>query len=80
MVVLDGLTARDPRGIAGAIARQIRQGELAPGDRLPTVRDVAAQLGVSPATVSEATVRGLGISANLAVNNRLFKFLRADHA
>jgi DNA-binding transcriptional MocR family regulator len=51
---LDDLTDRGPRGIAGAIARQIRQGELAPGDRLPTVRDVAAELGVSPATVSEA--------------------------
>ena len=54
MARLDDLTDRGPRGIAGAIARQIRQGELAPGDRLPTVRDVAAQLGVSPATVSEA--------------------------
>jgi DNA-binding transcriptional MocR family regulator len=51
---LDDLTDRGPRGIAGALARQIRQGELAPGDRLPTVRDVAAELGVSPATVSEA--------------------------
>jgi DNA-binding transcriptional MocR family regulator len=51
---LDDLTDRGPRGIAGAIARQIRQGTLAPGDRLPTVRDVAAELGVSPATVSEA--------------------------
>lgn len=54
MTTLDDLTDRSPRGIAGAIARQIRQGTLAPGDRLPTVRDVAAQLGVSPATVSEA--------------------------
>jgi DNA-binding transcriptional MocR family regulator len=51
---LDDLTDRGPRGIAGAIARRIRSGELAPGDRLPTVREVAAQLGVSPATVSEA--------------------------
>jgi DNA-binding transcriptional MocR family regulator len=51
---LDDLTDRSPRGIAGAIARRIRQGELVPGERLPTVRDVAAQLGVSPATVSEA--------------------------
>ena len=54
MARLDDLTDRGPRGIAGAIARQIRQGELLPGDRLPTVREVAAQLGVSPATVSEA--------------------------
>jgi hypothetical protein len=33
-----------------------------------------------PATISEASVRGLGISANLAVNNNLYKFLRSDHA
>jgi DNA-binding transcriptional MocR family regulator len=50
----DDLSDRGPRGIAGAIARQIREGELSPGDRLPTVRDVAAEIGVSPATVSEA--------------------------
>jgi DNA-binding transcriptional MocR family regulator len=43
-----------PRGIAGAFSRAIRAGSLAPGDRLPTVRDVAAELGVSPATVSAA--------------------------
>jgi DNA-binding transcriptional MocR family regulator len=43
-----------PQGIAGAFSRAIRAGELAPGDRLPTVRDVAADLGVSPATVSAA--------------------------
>jgi DNA-binding transcriptional MocR family regulator len=43
-----------PRGIAGAIARLITSGDLAPGDRLPTVRALAAELGVSPATVSHA--------------------------
>jgi len=41
-----------PAGIAGAIARMISSGELRPGDRLPTVRELSAQLGVSPATVS----------------------------
>ncbi|CAN5491143.1 aminotransferase class I/II-fold pyridoxal phosphate-dependent enzyme [soil metagenome] len=51
---LTGLEDRSPRGIAGAFSRAIRAGELAPGDRLPTVRDVAAALGVSPATVSAA--------------------------
>ncbi|MGA8846510.1 MAG: aminotransferase class I/II-fold pyridoxal phosphate-dependent enzyme [Nocardioides sp.] len=45
---------RSPPGIAGAFSRAIRAGTLAPGDRLPTVRDVAADLGVSPATVSSA--------------------------
>lgn len=51
---LGTLDDRSPRGIAGAFSRAIRAGELVPGDRLPTVRDVAADLGVSPATVSAA--------------------------
>ena len=41
-----------PAGIAGAIGRMIRSGELIAGDRLPTVRELSAELGVSPATVS----------------------------
>jgi hypothetical protein len=32
-----------------------------------------------PATVSEATVAGLGISMNLALNNKLFAYLKVDH-
>lgn len=43
-----------PRGIAAAISRMITTGDLAPGDRLPTVRELATDLGVSPATVSHA--------------------------
>lgn len=48
------LEDRTPRGIAAALGRAVRSGELAPGERLPTVRVVAAELGVSPATVSAA--------------------------
>lgn len=51
---LNDLADRSPRGIAALIARSIRAGDLGPGQRLPTVRDVAADLGVSPATVSAA--------------------------
>jgi DNA-binding transcriptional MocR family regulator len=51
---LTAVTDSTPQGIAGAFSRAIRAGELAPGDRLPTVRGVAADLGVSPATVSAA--------------------------
>lgn len=42
------------RGIAATIARLISTGRLGPGERLPTVRELAAELGVSPATVSNA--------------------------
>ena len=45
---------RSPKGIAAAIHRLIRSGTLITGDRLPTVRALAAALYVSPATVSEA--------------------------
>jgi DNA-binding transcriptional MocR family regulator len=45
---------RSARGIAAAIGRAIRGGRLESGDRLPTVRELAGQLGTSPTTVSEA--------------------------
>ncbi len=52
-----------PHGIAAAVARLINSGDLAPGDRLPTVRELAAELGVSPATVSHAwqALSGVGL-------------------
>jgi DNA-binding transcriptional MocR family regulator len=45
---------RSARGIAAAVSRLITSAQLAPGTRLPTVRSLAAELGVSPTTVSEA--------------------------
>jgi len=56
--VPDDLTAaivdRSSRGIAAAIGRLVSSGDLAPGTRLPTVRELSRALGVSPTTVSEA--------------------------
>ena len=45
---------RSARGIAAAVSRLVTAGRLPAGARLPTVRDVARELGVSPTTVSEA--------------------------
>ncbi len=52
--VIDEVEHRTPAGIAAALGRLISSGRLAPGDRLPTVRALAAALAVSPATVSHA--------------------------
>jgi DNA-binding transcriptional MocR family regulator len=45
---------RSARGIAAAVSRLVNAGALPAGTRLPTVRAVARQLGISPTTVSEA--------------------------
>ncbi|MGH8962878.1 MAG: PLP-dependent aminotransferase family protein [Jatrophihabitantaceae bacterium] len=42
------------KGLATAVGRTVRDGLLAPGDKLPPIRTVAAQLGLSPTTVSAA--------------------------
>lgn len=41
-------------GIVAGVAQMIESGRLAHGTRLPTVRDFATQLGVSPSTVATA--------------------------
>lgn len=48
------LTARSADGIARDVARLVSAGELAGGQRLPTVRSLARELGVSPTTISTA--------------------------
>lgn len=62
-LVASAIDEATPRGIAAGISRLITSGDLAPGDRLPTVRALATDLGVSPATVSHAwqTLAGAGL-------------------
>ena len=40
--------------IRAQLAEQVQTGELVPGDQLPTVRRLAADLGVAPGTVARA--------------------------
>ena len=54
----DGLAARRPRtlalGVVEALGERIRDGRLAPGDKLPTEAAVMAEFGVSRTVVREA--------------------------
>ncbi len=52
----------------GAIMNLLTSGELGPGDRLPTERDLALRLGVSRSTVREA-IRGLEMMRVLQVRH-----------
>lgn len=48
------ITGRTARELAASVEARIRDGELPPGTRLPTIRDLAAAAGVSPMTVTTA--------------------------
>jgi DNA-binding transcriptional MocR family regulator len=52
--VAAAITDRSAAGIAGGLSRLISSGRIGAGERLPTVRALAATLGTSPATVAEA--------------------------
>lgn len=63
-----------PAGIAAAVSRRIRSGALPPGSRLPTVREVARELKVSPATVNQAW-RALAATGALVARGRAGTFV-----
>ena len=76
---IQNIDGSSPRDIAASIARQITSGELAPGDRLPTVRDVASEIGVSPATVSHAW-QALARAGLIVSRGRAGSFVRSTDA
>src|ERR1017187_6078222 len=61
------MTGRRAVDIAAAVEGAVGDGRLQPGEHLPTVRRVASELGVSPATVAaayrELGRRGLAVGA-----------------
>src|SRR4051794_21656555 len=69
------IDSRNAHGIAAAIGRMISSGDLAVGTRLPTVRELAAALDVSPTTVSEAW-RTLAAVGAIEPRGRLGTFVR----
>lgn len=71
----DRIEVRTPVGISASLGRLIASGELAAGDRLPTVRELAADLGVSPATVSQAW-RALAAAGLIESHGRNGSFVR----
>ena len=48
------LSARTSAGLVEEIEQEVAEGRLAPGERLPPVRTLAAQAGLSPSTVAAA--------------------------
>jgi DNA-binding transcriptional MocR family regulator len=70
---------RTPTGIAAGLGRLIASGRLKAGDRLPTVRSLAIELGVSPATVSQAW-QALGAAGLIVSRGRNGTFVREHGA
>lgn len=75
--LIAGIDDRSARGIAAGIARAVRSGAAEEGGRLPTVREVAAALGVSPTTVSEAW-QALTAAGAIVSRGRSGTFVRAQ--
>ncbi|WP_211261114.1 aminotransferase class I/II-fold pyridoxal phosphate-dependent enzyme [Pseudonocardia acaciae] len=69
---------RSAAGIAAAVSRLIKSGELAAGSRLPTVRALARELGTSPTTVNEAWRSLVRIGA-VRTNGRNGSFVADAH-
>jgi DNA-binding transcriptional regulator YhcF (GntR family) len=60
-----------------AIATRVRSGRLAPGERIPPVRALAAELGLAPNTVAKA-YRGLETDGLLVGRGRHGTFVADD--
>lgn len=77
MLSAEALTERSSAGLASEIARLVTDGTLLPGERLPTVRAVAARLGLSTGTVAAAW-RALADAGVIVSRGRAGTFVRAE--
>ena len=69
-------SAREPLSeqLRSVLAARIASGRLAPGERLPTVRDLAAELEIAPNTVAKA-YRDLTSAGSIAGRGRRGTFV-----
>jgi DNA-binding transcriptional MocR family regulator len=74
-LIVGAVGDRSARGVAAAVSRLITGGQLPAGARLPTVRSVARELGISPTTVSEAW-RSLANAGAIQTRGRSGTFVR----
>jgi DNA-binding transcriptional MocR family regulator len=74
-LIVGAVHDRSARGVAAAVGRLITGGQLPAGTRLPTVRSVASELGISPTTVSEAW-RSLANAGAIQTRGRSGTFVR----
>ncbi len=63
--------------IAANVRRLLARGDLGPGDRLPSARDLAVELGVNPNTIVHAFAE-LERAAVIETKRGLGTFVRAD--
>lgn len=75
--IVPGSTAPIYRQLVDQVRRLVAGSQLAPGDALPSVRDVALQLAVNPMTVSKAY--GLLEHEGVLERRRGVGMLVADH-
>jgi DNA-binding transcriptional regulator YhcF (GntR family) len=78
MIEIDPQSPTPPfEQLRGQLVAAVASGELVPGDRLPTVRRLADELGVAPGTVARA-YRELEASGIIETRGRNGSFVSAE--
>jgi DNA-binding transcriptional regulator YhcF (GntR family) len=76
VIVIDATSTEPPfEQLRAQLADAVSSGELVPGDRLPTVRKLAEELGIAPGTVARA-YRELETAGVLETRGRNGSFVR----